>query len=284
MAEKQPNMSREQARELYDDMRAAMDQILKNNPDGAPPPKKSKAQAAATNAKATAAQAKAIAEAIQGKTKPQSPPMAAARPVGQMRNSMRPSSGSFAIRTGSSSGKQLATIAVIALAATKIVFSGLEASGVASVDYVQASTMTPMRKPGTPMNFSREEVEVLTTLDSRRAELEDRSKKLDDRDAEIGMKDREFAARLAQLRELTGKLKVDREKDDKKREDQIAQLANVYGSMNPPEAASLIEQLDVTTALELLKKMPEKRIGQILSLMNSERALTITKMLSGKIG
>jgi flagellar motility protein MotE (MotC chaperone) len=80
---------------------------------------------------------------------------------------------------------------------------------------------------------------------------------------------------------MTTALKLDRDKSDKKRNTQIEQLANVYGSMDPKEAASLIEQLDITIALNLLQKMPEKRIAQILALMNPERALGITRMLSG---
>jgi flagellar motility protein MotE (MotC chaperone) len=52
--------------------------------------------------------------------------------------------------------------------------------------------------------------------------------------------------------------------------------------MNPAEAAALLEQLDTPIALELLGRMPGKRIGQILALMTSERALTLTRMLSGR--
>ena len=52
--------------------------------------------------------------------------------------------------------------------------------------------------------------------------------------------------------------------------------------MNPQEAAQLIEQLDVTIALGLIEKMPEKRIGQILATMKPEKALALTKLLSGK--
>ena len=95
-------------------------------------------------------------------------------------------------------------------------------------------------------------------------------------------RDREFAVRLTQLRELTEKLSNQREQNDKKRSSQLEQLANVYSSMNPPEAAALIEQLDISIAIGLLERMPEKRIGQILALMNSEKALQITRLLSAR--
>ena len=71
-----------------------------------------------------------------------------------------------------------------------------------------------------------------------------------------------------------------RSKQNKKTTTLHCKLANVYGSMNPQEAATLIEKLDSQIALGLITRMPEKRIGQILALMSPEKALTMTKMLS----
>jgi flagellar motility protein MotE (MotC chaperone) len=96
----------------------------------------------------------------------------------------------------------------------------------------------------------------------------------------LNARDRDLAGRLTELRELTEKLKIEREKGEKQRNGQLDQLANVYGSMNPPEAAHLLEQLDVQVSLSLIQRMPEKRIGQILSLMNAQRALELTNLLS----
>jgi flagellar motility protein MotE (MotC chaperone) len=110
------------------------------------------------------------------------------------------------------------------------------------------------------------------------------SSRLDQRETELQNKDKEFVVKLAQIRELTEKLRVEREKDQKKDIAQLDQLANIYGAMAPQESARLIEQLDVTIALPLLQRMPEKRMGQILPLMSPERALVITKLLSGQIG
>jgi flagellar motility protein MotE (MotC chaperone) len=75
-------------------------------------------------------------------------------------------------------------------------------------------------------------------------------------------------------------LKIERQKGERQRDTQLDQLANVYGSMNPPEAAHLLEQLDIQIAQALIERMPEKRIGQILALMNAQRALELTNRLS----
>ena len=131
--------------------------------------------------------------------------------------------------------------------------------------------------------FSPEEVAVLTALDSRRAELEKRSKRLDQKEEELKLRDQESAVRLTQLRDLTNRLKLDRESNETDKRQKMEQLANVYSSMNHPEAAGLMEQLDVTIALELLSKLPEKRIAQIIGLMRQEKALLLTKMMSERV-
>ena len=186
-----------------------------------------------------------------------------------------------------SAGKALAIILVLVFGGLKVTFSALEHAGIASVSPAEASIAMNSAAPAFKLasgntQVSREEINILSALDARRQELESRARKLDERDLEQEKRDREFAAKLTELRELTDRLKGERDKDDKKRENQLAQLANVYGSMNPQEAAQLMEQLDVTIALSLIERMPEKRIGQILALMSPERALSITRMLSGK--
>ena len=60
---------------------------------------------------------------------------------------------------------------------------------------------------------------------------------------------------------------------------QVEQLAKIYSAMSPEESAKLMEELDITIALGLMSKMSEKRIGQILSLMDKEKALKMSKML-----
>ena len=168
---------------------------------------------------------------------------------------------------------------VITLACSRAVLSGLEAWGIGGVETAQASLMQQMQMEAVGQN-SQERSEILSALDNRRVELEKRKKALAEKEDDIARREREFAAKLVELRSLTERLKLEREKNEKKRGAQLDQLANVYGSMNPQEAAQLIQQLDVTIALALIQRMPEKRIGQILALMDREKALSLTQMLT----
>ena len=179
-------------------------------------------------------------------------------------------------------GKRLAVSLVVIIAAFKIVVSALELSGVGDVRTAQA-TLNSTSMAGSNFayqNFSNEKLSVLKALDARRVELVKRSAALDEREADSKKKERVFVGKLTQLKELYTKISSLRKENDRKRENQLDQLANVYGSMNPKESAELLGQLDITISLTLLKRMPEKRIAQILSLMSSEQALRLTRMLS----
>lgn len=183
-------------------------------------------------------------------------------------------------------GSKIAVSLVLLAAGLKLALGAIEYTGVLGLENAQASVSSAnFSSPfASNSNFTPEQTALLKALDARRVELEVRRQSLDKREEEFANRDREFAIKLAELRELTQTLKGNRDTESKKKTTQLDQLSNVYGSMDPKEAALLIEQLDDTIAIELLNRMPEKRIGQILSLMNKEKALIITKMLSGRVG
>ena len=259
MTEKKKGLSREQAAELYRDLQKALETL------------KSRARTSPGGGGAPFPMA-----AMQAMAQQQQPvPSMLSAPV-------MPSSRNAERRMNM--GHAMALAVVVTLGCARVVLSGLEAFGVVTVPAAQASQVarSPIVQlaPEIPGTFTKDEVRLLSKLDERRQELEQRSTKLDEREKDIARRDREFATRVVEIRELTEKLKVDREKTEKRRGTQLEQLANVYGAMNPEEAARLIEQLDTTIALGLIQKMPEKRIGQILALMNPEKALILTKLLS----
>jgi flagellar motility protein MotE (MotC chaperone) len=282
-AAKKGSMTREEAEKLYDNLRSAMGQMLRNNPE----PGDDAALALLERGKPIVkAQQKTSAQVNYSQQKSTTQSSNAYTNIGQ---SVPLSTAASHIGAGNKKkylkerkdhsiiyGASL----VISFASVRVLLLIVEAF--TSSTPLQATVETPTAQQQVVMQQKREkeEIALLQQLDSRRAELEERRKRLDAREEEMALRDREFAAKLTQIRDLTAKLRSERIQDDKKSEAKIEQLANVYGSMNPPEAASLIEQLDIVTAHNLIKKMPEKRIGQILALMSKERALQLTNMLS----
>ncbi len=259
-------MTRQEAEALYADLRKSMAGKIPASMLGSDKPRSASEKKA--DAKVAAEIAKSIKAALSSEPTGTGTPTAATSAPRALRSSpeARPNRGMAA-----------AILMVLLAAGFKISLSALELSGAMQPQMAQAMIQ---QGPRNLSGYSREEMQILTALDARRVELEERKQKLEDRGRVLDQRDADFAVKLSELRELSERLKNDREKDEKKKSGQYEQLSNVYGSMNPEEASKLIEQLDVTIALELLSRMPEKRIGQILAMMSPDKALALTKMLS----
>lgn len=124
------------------------------------------------------------------------------------------------------------------------------------------------------------EILVLTQLDKRRSELDRREEALKDRERELEVQEEMLLEKTEALEALTKKAVSLQQSKNSVREDKLKQLAEVYGSMAPQDAAPLIAQLEAELALNLLGRMPKKRMAQVLSLMPAERALQLTKALT----
>lgn len=122
--------------------------------------------------------------------------------------------------------------------------------------------------------------DLLTQLDGRRAELDKRNDALNQREGELKDQEQTLADKLAELRSLTEQVKLARKEREQHYEGRLQQLASVYGSMAPAEAAPLMAKLDQDISLALLELMPEKRMGQILSSMSPDQAIKLTTKLS----
>lgn len=132
------------------------------------------------------------------------------------------------------------------------------------------------------VGWSFADKELLSQLDARRVELEHRRSAIERREAELEVRGKALAEKLAELRTISSKLEKKRKEKDNRYEARLEQLATVYGSMAPKEAAPLIGRLDEEIALSLLERMPGKRMGQILALMSPERAIELTKSLTDR--
>ena len=197
-------------------------------------------------------------------------------------------------------GRSAAFMLVVVFACAKVGISAMDYFGVASVPAVEAAMISSAdanmvspqaidsqpqpRNPAEIQQLTKEDLLLLNQLDKRRADLEQRADRLKTREQDLEARERELVTKMNELRSLTDKLKANREQGDRRKDAQLDQLSKVYSAMAPEEAAHLMEQLDISIALPLLQKMPEKRIGQILALISPERALAITKLLSGRVG
>jgi flagellar motility protein MotE (MotC chaperone) len=122
---------------------------------------------------------------------------------------------------------------------------------------------------------------LLEALARRQAELEAREKALAAREEKLALYDQDVTAKLAQLETVAKSLKQEMGRADGAADEAAQSLAKVYGAMKPAAAAPLLDQLDEATALRILTRMKEKQVGEILPLMNRDRAVVLTRSLAG---
>jgi flagellar protein FlbB len=124
--------------------------------------------------------------------------------------------------------------------------------------------------------------DLLDAVSRRQAELDRREQDLTGREERLQMYEKDVTAKVASLEEiekrLSGKAKAAAAAGDAAAES----LAKVYGAMKPAEAAPLLEHLDDVTVLRILHAMKEKQLGEILPLINRDKAVTITRALADR--
>ena len=201
----------------------------------------------------------------------------------RMQGSTRPPLSDLISRIQIPGGRNLLIFGgIVLLGAAKIMME----SGMVDAETVKTKVVetveAPVVIPQPVRTSSVSEREILSQLDSRRVALENRRGMLENREAELKRQMNMMSEKLAELRSLTSRLGERRVEQDQRYEARMEQLASVYGSMAPAEAAPLIGKLDDDIALALLKRFPGKRMGQVLSAMSSERAIELTLLLTDR--
>ncbi|MGC9022624.1 MAG: MotE family protein, partial [Dissulfurimicrobium sp.] len=114
----------------------------------------------------------------------------------------------------------------------------------------------------------------LDELKERQAALEKESKDIDFEKNELDEKIKELKGLKASLEGPLNMLK------DAGREG-IQHMIGVYNYMDPQKAAAMLDKMDDTTVIEILKGMKSKKVAQIMSFMNTDRAAKISSELTG---
>lgn len=129
-------------------------------------------------------------------------------------------------------------------------------------------------------NLSGSEIEVLQQLAARRAAIEQRSSELDRREAVLKAAEERVDAKIQELKKLQAGIQQAIGQYDDQEAKRIDTLVKVYETMKPPEAARIMEQLDMPTLLGLVERMSTRKLAPVLAQMNPVRAKMVTDELA----
>ena len=126
----------------------------------------------------------------------------------------------------------------------------------------------------------QKERDLYGALEKRRADLEAREIAMKTEAQNLQILKKEITDKIDALKnlekQLDGKLETQNTVDIKK----YKELAKIYEAAAPVKAGAMMEKLDIKTAAGITMSMKKDRAGDVLSNMNLEKAVAITKEIT----
>ncbi|HVY90015.1 MAG TPA: hypothetical protein VG942_14190 [Hyphomonadaceae bacterium] len=153
--------------------------------------------------------------------------------------------------------------------------------GVPPADGAKPDSCTPgLEAAAADMGVSSQEILVLRSLQSRRKELDDRETAVQTREQAAAAAESKLQDQIGDLKKVESNVQALLAKMDQKADERMAILVKTYETMKPKDAAAIFNGLDDQLLLDVAKSMKPATLAPVLSLMQSKRAETLTKMLA----
>ncbi|MGD0191047.1 MAG: hypothetical protein ABSD74_09925 [Rhizomicrobium sp.] len=130
---------------------------------------------------------------------------------------------------------------------------------------------------------SSSEVDVLTSLSRRRAELETRARELQTQQELIVAAEKRVDDKIASLKSLQSQIQVLLVQRDAAQQKQIDALVKTYSQMKPRDAARIFNSLEENVLVPVAGQMKPDVLAAILGLMDSQNAQKLTVKLADRL-
>jgi flagellar motility protein MotE (MotC chaperone) len=138
-------------------------------------------------------------------------------------------------------------------------------------------------------NFSKSEIELLQSLRERRAILDHKTQELDERERTLLALEASLDTKVKTMESIKKDIEATYKNIETKvtelhkgQDEQIASLVRIYEKMKPESAASILNNLDLTILLDVVRGMKEAKLAPILAKMDVKKATFVTAALAEK--
>ena len=128
--------------------------------------------------------------------------------------------------------------------------------------------------------YTEEEIKVLQSLSKRREQIEQRERDLDQREKLLQAAEKKVDQKVVELEALKKNLEELLQNQSKLQDDRIMQLVKIYQNMKPKDAANIFNEMDFDVLLEIVDKMPERKVAPILAAMDPVRAREVSAKIA----
>ncbi|MDI3468291.1 MAG: Flagellar motility protein MotE, a chaperone for MotC folding [Pseudolabrys sp.] len=123
---------------------------------------------------------------------------------------------------------------------------------------------------------------ILSSLQGRREQLDQRSRELDMRESLLKAAEKRLEARVAELRGMEARIKGAETKRSEDNANRFKGIVAMYEAMKPKDAARIFDGLDQRILVEVATHMKPQAMSAILAQMKSENAERLTVELAGR--
>ncbi len=207
-------------------------------------------------------------------------------PVSQETSSIRPQLSELPKITAEDSGDITGSVTTPAPGGAKTTPGAANPSDTASAAAPGKPTPPPppgavIPTDGTTMPTGAERA-ILERLQERREELDTRARELDIRESLIQGAEKRMDAKLAEIKEVESRIKVETGQKDDAEAARLKGLVTMYENMKARDAAKIFNGLDTNVLIEVAAQINPRQMADILAQMAPEAAEKLTVELATK--
>ena len=143
---------------------------------------------------------------------------------------------------------------------------------------LEAEQAEPLIEPAPEL--TQAELDVLQSLRSRREALDAREAELALRESMIAAAQHNLEGRLEEWRRLEARVSGLLERFESERSEELERLASFYEKMKPKDAARVFNELDMPYLIEIVGRMKDARVAEIIGKMDTIKAMGLTMELA----
>jgi flagellar motility protein MotE (MotC chaperone) len=177
-------------------------------------------------------------------------------------------------------------VALLGLKTTGLVMEARAQDATSAAPAPQQTDATPSAEAGDSADdpeTSSGQVDVLTSLSKRRAELDARERDVEMRENLIKAAEDRVDSKIADLKQLQTQIQALLQQHDDAQQKQIDSLVKTYSSMKSKDAARIFDNLNDDVLLAVASGMKPDVLGAILAQMQPEAAQKLTVKLADKL-
>jgi flagellar motility protein MotE (MotC chaperone) len=141
---------------------------------------------------------------------------------------------------------------------------------------VQDKSLSGLRAP-VPLTTDLDEA-----LKKKEAEIAARELRVKESEARMTLEEERLRSRLLELEELQSQIAKLQTQNKQQNDEILKRLVKTYEAMNPKKAAGVIGIMPDSLAIDVLMGMKEKKVASILDVMEPNRAMTLSALISAR--